>query len=159
LTGHDSGLTLRRRPYPHGAAHGPVGEQADKAIYARGGSVTSDGGTPVREQQLKLITVIVQRGKADASVQAALKAGAPAATIFFGRGLGIRERLGLLGLAIQPEKEIILIVVEERLLDEVLNAMIRAGKLDQHGVGFICVTAVERVMGHLGLTETAASDG
>jgi len=121
--------------------------------------LTSDGGTPEREDQLKLITAIVQRGKADAPVQAALKAGAPAATIFFGRGLGIRERLGLLGLAIQPEKEIILIVVEERLLDGVLNAMIRAGKLDQHGVGFIFVTAVERVVGHLGLTETAASDG
>ena len=49
------------------------------------------------EGSAKLITAIVQRGKADAPVQAALKAGAQGATVVFGRGQGIRERLGLLG--------------------------------------------------------------
>ena len=97
----------------------------------------------------KLITAVVQRGKADAPVQAAIKAGAQGATIVFGRGQGVRERLGLLGLAIQPEKEVILIVVEERLLDRVLTAMVRAGNLDQHGVGFVYVTPVERTIGLL----------
>ncbi len=97
----------------------------------------------------KLITAVVQRGKADAPVQAAINAGAQGATIVFGRGQGVRERLGLLGLAIQPEKEVILIVVEERLLDRVLTAMVRAGNLDQHGVGFVFVTPVERTIGLL----------
>ncbi len=97
----------------------------------------------------KLITAVVQRGKADAPVQAAINAGAQGATIVFGRGQGVRERLGLLGLAIQPEKEVILIVVEERLLDRVLTAMVRAGNLDQHGVGFVYVTPVERTIGLL----------
>ena len=44
---------------------------------------------------------------------AAIKAGAPAATVVFGRGQGMRERLGPLGVAIQPEKEIILVILEE----------------------------------------------
>lgn len=101
------------------------------------------------EEPLKLITAVVQRGKADAPVQAALSAGAPGATITFGRGQGVRERLGVLGLAIQPEKEVIFIVVEERLLDRVLTAMVRAGNLDQHGVGFVYVTPVERTVGLL----------
>ena len=79
------------------------------------------------------------------------------ATVFFGRGQGIRERLGLLGLAIQPEKEILLVVVEEFLLNQVLDAMIKAGNLDQHGVGFVFVTPVERVVGHLSAAETPAS--
>ena len=52
----------------------------------------------------KMIMAILQRGRADRAVKAAIRAGAQAATVFFGRGLGIRERLGLLGLAIQPEK-------------------------------------------------------
>lgn len=110
------------------------------------------------EIPIKLITAVVQRGKADAPVQAALRAGAPGATIVFGRGQGIRERLGLLGLAIQPEKEVIFIVVEERLVDRVLTAMVRAGDLDQHGVGFVWVTPVERTIGFLPAedhTETA----
>jgi len=119
--------------------------------------VTTGNGSGAGEHQLKLITAIVQRGKADGPVQAALKAGAPAATVFFGRGQGIRERLGLLGLAIQPEKEIVLIVVEEFLLNQVLDAMIKAGNLDQHGVGFIFVTSVERVVGHLSTVQTPAS--
>lgn len=99
------------------------------------------------QESAKLITAIVQRGKADAPVQAALKAGAQGATVVFGRGQGIRERLGLLGLAVQPEKEVISIVVEEALLERVLSAMVRAGNLDQPGVGFVYVTAVERTVG------------
>jgi len=109
---------------------------------ATNGVSSMDGAEPV-----KLITAIVQRGKADAPVQAALKAGAQGATVVFGRGQGIRERLGLLGLAVQPEKEVISIVVGEGLLDRVLNAMVKAGKLDQPGVGFVYVTAVERTVG------------
>lgn len=99
------------------------------------------------DEPIKLITAVVQRGKADEPVQAAIKAGAQGATIVFGRGQGIRERLGLLGLAVQPEKEVIFIVIEERLLDRVLLAMIKAGNLDQPGLGFVYVTPVERTVG------------
>ena len=71
--------------------------------------------------QTKMIMAIVQRGRADKAVRAAIRAGAQAATVFFGRGLGIRERLGLLGLAIQPEKEIVVIVVDERYVDRIIE--------------------------------------
>lgn len=100
----------------------------------------------------KLITAVVQRGKADDVTQAAIAAGAQAATIAFGRGQGVRERLGLLGLAIQPEKEIISIVIEESLLDQVMAAMVRTGHLDQPGIGFLYVTPVERTIGLLAPT-------
>ena len=51
-----------------------------------------------------LITCIVQRGLADAIVQAAVDAGAHGATVHYARGSGMRERLGVLGLAIEAEK-------------------------------------------------------
>ncbi len=108
-----------------------------------------------KSKALKMIIAIVQRGKADEPVGAAIKAGAPAATVFFGRGQGMRERLGLLGLAIQPEKEIIFIIVEEWLVDQVLPAMVKAGRLDQTGVGFVFVVAVERAVGMLEAQEMA----
>jgi nitrogen regulatory protein P-II 1 len=104
---------------------------------------------------LKMIIAIVQRGKADKLVEAAIHAGAPAATVFFGRGQGIRERLGLLGLAIQPEKEIIFVILEERLVDQVLQSMVRAGKLDQPGVGFVFVLPVDRAVGMIEAQELA----
>jgi len=102
-----------------------------------------------KSKALKMIMAIVQRGQADDIVSAAIKSGAPAATIFFGRGRGIRERLGLLGLAIQPEKEIIMIVAEERLVDQVITGMVKAGNLDQPGIGFVFVVPVERALGML----------
>lgn len=122
----------------------------NRDIEANGQTLMMPTGS---EGAIKLITAVVQRGKADAPVQAALNAGAPGATILFGRGQGVRERLGLLGLAIQPEKEVILVVVEEWLLDRVLTAMVRAGDLDQHGVGFVYVTPVERTIGLLSVEE------
>ena len=97
----------------------------------------------------KMIMAIVQRGRADKAVRAAIRAGAQAATVFFGRGLGIRERLGLLGLAIQPEKEIIVIVVDEVYVDRIIEAMVKGSGLDQPGVGFLFVTPVDRVVGLL----------
>jgi len=102
-----------------------------------------------KNKSLKMIMAIVQRGKADDIVSAAIKSGAPAATVFFGRGRGIRERLGILGLAIQPEKEIITIVTDNWLVDQVVSSTVKAGNLDQPGVGFLFVVPVERALGML----------
>src|SRR5688572_19278228 len=98
-------------------------------------------------EAVQMIVAIVQRGKADTPIKAALKAGAKSAVAFFGRGMGIRERLGWLGLAVQPEKEILLIAVPEALADLVVRAMVRAGNLDQPGVGFVFVLPVEQMVG------------
>jgi len=46
--------------------------------------------------ELKLITCIVQRGKADKAVDAALKAGAEGATMYYARGTGVKQRLGMM---------------------------------------------------------------
>jgi len=100
---------------------------------------TGDGGR-------RMIVAIVQRGKADRPIKAALKAGAESAVAFFGRGMGIRERLGLLGLAVEPEKEIVMIVVPEEDAERVVRAMVRAGDLDQPGVGFLFVLPVDEVV-------------
>ena len=108
-----------------------------------------------KSKALKLILAIVQRGKADALVRAAIRAGAPAATVWHGRGQGIRERLGLLGLAIQPEKEVVAIVLEEWLLDGVLAGMVEEGELDQPGIGFAFVMPVERAVGMVSAHEVA----
>ena len=94
----------------------------------------------------QLITCIVQRGKADEAVKAAMRAGAPAATISFARGTGIRERLGLLKIAISPEKEVIETVVPAEVADAVFDAFVEAAKLDTPGMGFIYMTPVGRAL-------------
>ncbi len=91
-----------------------------------------------------LITCIVQRGMADQVVQAAQDAGAQGATIYYARGGGVRERLGILGLTVEVEKEVINIVVAADHVDRVFERMYIAGKLDTPGMGFLYVTPLEK---------------
>lgn len=92
-----------------------------------------------------LITCIVQRGSADAVVKAAQEAGAQGATIYFARGVGIQERLGLLGeIVIDAEKEVIKIAVSSDQADHVFERMYLAAKLDTPGMGFIHMSRIEK---------------
>tara|TARA_R110002072_G_scaffold64_5_gene338 strand:+ start:6267 stop:6626 length:360 start_codon:yes stop_codon:yes gene_type:complete len=93
---------------------------------------------------VSMITCIVQRGKADAVVQAAQDAGAQGATIYYGYGSGIRERLGILGLAIEVEKEVITILVANEQVDRVFERMYFAAELDVPGAGIIYVSKLEK---------------
>ncbi len=94
---------------------------------------------------VSLITSIVQRGMADDLVKAAQEEGAQGATIYFGRGSGVRERLGLLGLTVEAEKEIINILVANDQLDRIFEKMTLAGKLDTPGMGIIYATPIEKL--------------
>ena len=93
---------------------------------------------------VSMITCVVQRGKAEGVVQAAQDAGAHGATIYFGNGTGVRERLGLLGLAVGVEKEIITILVGDDQLDRVFEKMYFAAELDLPGGGIIYVTKLDK---------------
>lgn len=105
----------------------------------------NDNQTP--SSPLQLITCVVQRGKGDTIAKAAIAAGAGAATIYFARGTGIRERLGLLGLAIVPEKEVILVICKEEERDRIFDAVIQAGKLDVPGMGIAFITPIVKMRG------------
>lgn len=93
---------------------------------------------------VSMITCIVQRGKADGVVQAAQDAGAQGATIYYGYGSGIRERLGILGLAIEVEKEVITILVADDQVDRIFERMYFAAELDVPGAGIIYVSKLEK---------------
>ncbi len=91
-----------------------------------------------------LVTCIVQHGNADAIVTAAQEAGAQGATIYHARGSGVRERLGILGVTVEAEKEVIMVVVAADQVDRIFEQMYIAGKLDTPGMGFMYVTPIEK---------------
>lgn len=95
-------------------------------------------------KDVSMITCIVQRGKADEVVQAAQDAGAQGATIYYGYGSGVRERLGILGLAVEVEKEVITILVADEQLDRIFERMYFAAELDVPGAGIIYVSKLEK---------------
>jgi nitrogen regulatory protein P-II 1 len=100
---------------------------------------------------VSMITCIIQRGKADAIVQAAQDAGAQGATIYYGYGSGVRERLGLLGLAVDVEKEIITILVADDQVDRIFERMYFAAELDLPGAGIIYLTKLEKAATYIPL--------
>ena len=91
-----------------------------------------------------LITCIIQRGLADDIIKAAQEVGAQGATVHYARGEGIRERLGVIGFAIEVEKEIINILVANDQIDRIFEKMYIAGKLDTPGMGIMYVTPLEK---------------
>jgi len=93
---------------------------------------------------VELITCIVQKGEADKIVKAAYSAGAQGATIYYARGSGVKEKLGIYGVAVDSEKEIINVVVSEEQVNRVFDAIYLEGQLDTPGKGFIYVTKLEK---------------
>jgi len=95
-------------------------------------------------KDVALITCVVQRGIADDIISAARQAGAQGATVNFGRGMGMRERLGILGVAVEVEKEVIQEVVSTEQVDRVFESMYLAGKLDTPGMGIAYITNLDK---------------
>ena len=92
-----------------------------------------------------LITCIVEMGSAEKVLEAAKNSGAQGATINYARGTGIREKLGLLGVTIDEQKEVIRILGSEEQADRVFEAMYLAGGLDTPGKGIMFMTKLDRV--------------
>ncbi len=90
------------------------------------------------------ITCIVQKGRADKIIEAAQEAGAQGATVHYARGGGVRERLGILGLAIEAEKEVVIVIVSTDQVDRVFEHMYSAGGLATPGMGMIYVTPLDK---------------
>lgn len=94
-----------------------------------------------------LIVTIVKRGHADLIVKASKQAGAEGATILYGRGSGIHEQKKLLGIAIEPEKDIILTIIHRDKTDAVLAAINEAGEMSKPGTGIAFVLELKKVAG------------
>lgn len=92
-----------------------------------------------------LITCIVEAGRGDAVIQAAQAMGAAGALVYHARGIGPRERLGLLGIAIEAEKEVVSLLVASDYQEVVFEAVYRAADLGRPGAGLAYITPVERL--------------
>ena len=72
-----------------------------------------------------LITCILQKELAEDLLEAAKNCGAQGATISYAIGTGVRERMGLLGLAVDEQKEVIRIIVSKEQSELIFETMYR----------------------------------
>lgn len=94
-----------------------------------------------------LIVSIVRKGWGTTVLQASVKAGARGGTVLGGRGSGIHEQDRIFGMAIEPEKEIVLTLVPSGETEPILQAIVTAAELNEVGRGIAFVVPVERIVG------------
>lgn len=100
-------------------------------------------------EHVKIIYCIVERGRADKVVKSAIGAGAEGATIFYARGTGVRQKLGILSSMLVPEKETIIIAARESQAENIFNAIVHAAELKKPGKGFAFIHSVDKAIGFL----------
>ncbi|MFC1679527.1 P-II family nitrogen regulator [Elusimicrobiota bacterium] len=98
-------------------------------------------------EKLDLIVVVAQHKDEDKVVDAALGAGAPGITYFYGQGTGVRQKLGFLGRFIESEKVVLLMCCPHAKSRGVLDAVKGAIELEKPGQGFACVVPVSEALG------------
>lgn len=92
-----------------------------------------------------MITCVVQSGDADVIVKAARDAGATGVLVYQSRGIGIRERLGILGIAVDASKDVISVLVSSEQIDIVASNIFKAGQFDSPARGFLYIMPLEKV--------------
>ena len=96
---------------------------------------------------VSLIVSIVRKGWGDTVLEASLRGGAHGGTIMFGRGSGIHEQQSILGIQIEPEKEIVLTLAYADQSEAILREIVEAADLEKPGHGLVFVVPVSKVAG------------
>ena len=95
----------------------------------------------------EVICCIVNAGFSDDVMDAAREFGARGGTVIRARGTASPEAERLFNIAIQPEKEMVLILVESKIKDDILHALYKAVGLKTPGPGIAFSMPVESVVG------------
>ena len=93
------------------------------------------------------IFTIVDRGNGATVIEAANKGGARGGTIINARGSGIHETHTLFGMAIEPEKEMILIISKTDQINSIVASISADMHIDEPGKGIIFVLDVNKTYG------------
>ena len=97
-----------------------------------------------------MVTVVAQRGHEEDILKAAQNVRATAGAFsFHTKGVGVRERLGLLGLAVEVEMSVVYLLVSSEQQDIVVDHIYRAGNLATPGMGYVYTTPLEKVAAYI----------
>jgi nitrogen regulatory protein PII len=95
----------------------------------------------------KAIFTIVDRGKGENVMDAAKSAGAKGGTIINARGSGIHETEILFSMPIEPEKEVVMILAKNEIVDNITSTIREELKIDEPGMGIMFTLDVSKSYG------------
>jgi nitrogen regulatory protein P-II 1 len=99
------------------------------------------------DQQHSLVVVIVNLGFGSQVVQIAEDLGAGGGTIVFGKGTSVRSGKSILGVPVEPGKELIYIVVPREIAPKLLQMVTETCRLDEPGTGLAFSIPLDAVSG------------
>ncbi|HLR34766.1 MAG TPA: P-II family nitrogen regulator [Tissierellales bacterium] len=97
--------------------------------------------------EYEAIFTIVERGLGQEVIDVANSAGSRGATIINARGSGIHEEETFFAMRIEPEKEIVMIIIEKEKSDKVIKSIKDALHIDEKGKGIMFVMDVNKTSG------------
>lgn len=103
--------------------------------------------TVSKEKEYELIILIVLEGYSTLAMDAAKRVGAAGGTLIHGIGLGSKEAKKFLGITIEPEKDVVLILTEKDDKKTVMKEMTEAVGLSKEGRGICFSLPVDNVVG------------
>ena len=95
----------------------------------------------------EVIFCIVNSGFSEEVMDAARQGGAKGGTVIRARGTAAPEAEKLFNIAIQPEKEIVMILVESKIKNDIMHALYNAVGLNTPGQGIAFSMPVDSVVG------------
>lgn len=104
-------------------------------------------GSTGGEDMYKAIFTVVDRGKAQEVIDAASAAGSRGATVIHARGSGIHEQKVLFSMPVEPEKDIVMILAQESLVEPISAAIREALKIDDPGKGIMFILDINKTYG------------
>jgi nitrogen regulatory protein PII len=99
----------------------------------------------------KLIIIIIKKGLSRRVIQACKRAGAEGGTVLHGRGT--QQTSNFLGITIEPEKDIILCLAKNEIVDRILSKTRAAARLDKADTGIAFVINSKSITGIAHLIE------
>ncbi len=101
--------------------------------------IESEDQSMSQAEEHDLILTIVNHGYYDQIIEAVRAAGAKGGTLLHGRGVSNEETAKFLGITIQPEKDVLLIIVSRRIKQQVMESINRAAGISTNSQG-ICIS-------------------
>lgn len=95
----------------------------------------------------ELIVCIVNAGFSDTVMDAAKEFGARGGTVIHARGTANKDAEKFFQITIQPEKELVMILVPKKLRDNILHALYKAVGLKTEGQGIAFSLPVDNAIG------------
>ena len=103
--------------------------------------------TIMEESNKHLIVTIASEGYAEEVMNAAKKAGATGGTTLNGRGLETDKIVKFLGISIEPEKDVVLILADEDIKNKIMDSILESCGLKTMGRGICFSLPVSHVVG------------